>query len=195
LWAGHLHVGDVAVKCWWFPLVLFGAGCASSPAPAPNPSFPEEGFHFLGNNLICIVKTKEADDPHACYQIGAIKIGAPYLPKVNPQEELTLPNGVVASMFPIIRNDQHHAYWVLGHKGGRIVSVQLTGTYHSPDYAFASIMLGDAEEKVRNVLGPRYTIRGVEAIGGVMWDYAPFKISVELVAGKVYSIRVADENL
>ena len=183
------------MRCWLLPLVLSGAGCASNPTAAPKPSFPEPGFHFLGNNLTCIVKTEEADDPHACYQIGPIKVGGPYLPKVNPQKELALPNGVVASMFPILRNDNHHAYWVLGHKDGRVVSVQLTGTYQIPDYAFSTIVLGDSEDKVRNVLGPRYIIRAVEAIGGVMWDYAPFKISVELVAGKVYSIRVADENL
>jgi hypothetical protein len=56
-------------------------------------------------------------------------------------------------------------------------------------------MLGDSEEKVTSVLGPRHSAQEVKEISGVLWDYHPFAISIELVAGKVYSIRVADENL
>lgn len=178
------------MKLWWLPLVVLSAGCASSQPSATESTLPLEEYRFLGNHLVC--RTKYPDDPNACYRIGTIKIGAAYEPKVAPQKEVTLPNGVIASMFPIIKNDQHEAYWILGHKNGKVVSIQLTGNYPSADYALASIRLGDSEEKVARVLGPRHNVKEVKEIGGVLWDYYPFSISIELVGGKVYSMRVVE---
>ena len=61
------------------------------------------------------------------------------------------------------------------------------GDYPDVDYAFSSIRLTDPQSKVVQILGPRYVERKVDAIGGVMWDYHPFDITIECVGGKVYS--------
>jgi hypothetical protein len=55
--------------------------------------------------------------------------------------------------------------------------------------------LHDTEEKVLATLGPRARITVVKEIGGLLWDYRPFPISIELVHGRVYSIKIADPDL
>lgn len=151
-------------------------------------STPINTFRFLGNTLVC--KSDSRDDKYACMRIGRIKIGDPHTPRVKPLKELPQPNGVMSAVFPIFANEEHKAYWVIGHKDGKIVSIQLTGNYQREDLSFSTIMLDDPEEKVRWILGPRYIKNKVASINGDMWDYSPFPISVEVVNGKVYSIRV-----
>ena len=79
--------------------------------------------------------------------------------------------------------------------GVSIVTVQLTGNYSHPDLAFATIRLNDTEERVLAMLGPPANIRVVKEIGGLLWDYHPIPISIELVHGRVYSIKVAAPDL
>jgi hypothetical protein len=179
------------MKHGWAPIAALLAACANTPEQGSLPPVGE--YRFLGNGLVC--RTENPDDWNACYRIGAFKVGDAYKPSLTLQEDIQLAGGVVASVFPIIKNDQYEAYWVLGHKEGRIVSVQLTGNYPRPELAFSSIMLGDPQEKVQRILGPRYTVNEVKEINGAHWSYRPFAISVEIVGGKVHSIRVADENL
>jgi len=150
---------------------------------------PINTFRFLGNTLVC--KSESRDDKYACLRIGRIKIGDPHTPRVKPLKELPQSNGVISAVFPIITNEEHKAYWVIGHKDGKIVSIQLTGNYQSESLSFSTIMLDDPEEKVRQILGTRYVKTKVASINGDMWSYSPFPISVEIVKGKVFSIRVA----
>jgi hypothetical protein len=103
---------------------------------------------------------------------------------------VALAQGVTASAFSIIESQDRHAYWVIGHKDSRVVSIQLTGNHGHPDFSFSSIMLNDPKEKVSEILGPRHTVRRVPEVNGDVWDYYPFQISVEIVEGRVYSIRV-----
>ena len=152
-------------------------------------SVPINTFRFLGNQIMC--KMEKADDDYACLRIGPLKINSKYEPKSEPWKEIPQPNGVTASVFPIVANDEYEAYWVVGHKDGVIISLQLTGDYPDDRLNFATIKLADSEEKVKRILGPRYQESDVQDINGKIWDYVPFPISVEFKNGVVYSIRIS----
>jgi len=155
---------------------------------------PANTFRYVGNYLVCKQETP-AQNYLACLRIGPLRIGDPYraIRERNPKpfREVALDGGVIASAFRIVTSAEASAYWVIGHRDDTIVSIQLTGNYSHPDLAFATIQLNDSEEKVLALLGPRVHITVVREIGGLLWDYRPFPISIELVHGKVYSIRVA----
>ena len=153
---------------------------------------PINTFRFLGNALVC--KSDSADDDFACFRIGSLKIGDEYKARNKAWKEIQQIEGVTASVHPIVTNDEFNAYWVIGHKEGKITSIQITGNYPHEQIAFATIKLTDPKEKVREILGPRFHERKVESINGVMWDYYPFPITVELVDNKVYSVRVAEKT-
>lgn len=150
---------------------------------------PVNAFRNIGNTIIC--KT-QAQVNFPCMQIGAFKVGDPYQPVGQPMQEIALPMGDTASAFVILKTDTQHAYWVIGHKNGKITSVQLTGNHPDPGLTFSSIGLGDTEEKVRSLMGDGFARTPVEDIKGVEWDYSPFPFSFEFVNGKVYSIRTYD---
>jgi hypothetical protein len=155
---------------------------------------PANTFRYVGNHLVCKQDTP-AQNYLACLRIGPLRIGDPYQPfrkrSPKPYREAALDDGVIASAHRILSTSDAHAYWVIGHRDDRIVSIQLTGNHSHPDLAFATIRLNDSEETVLARLGPRRHITPVPAIGGILWDYRPFPISIEFVHGKVYSIKVA----
>ena len=159
---------------------------------------PANTFRYIGNDLVCKQDTP-APNYLACLRIGPLRVGDSYRavrglhPK--PWKEVALEDGVSAAAFLIIATGELNAYWVIGHRDDKIVSVQLTGNYSHPDLAFATIRLNDSEEKVLAMLGPRAQIRVVREIGGLLWDYHPFPISIEFVQGRVYSMRVAVPDL
>lgn len=153
---------------------------------------PMNTFRFVGGALIC---KSDTPDPASCLRIGGIKIGDSYQRirgVQNPFKEVALADGVTASAYVIGVHGNESAYWVIGHRDEKIVSIQLTGNFAHADYSFSTIRLADPEQKVREILGPRYAVRDVAEVGGVVWDYAPFPITIEMVKGKVYSIRLAD---
>ncbi len=153
---------------------------------------PVNTFRFLGNALVC--KSDSATDESACLRIGSLKIGAEYKPTSKPWKEVPVKNGVTVSVFSIIAKDDITAYWVIGHKDGRITSIQLTGNYSNENLSFSTIMLNDSKDKVKKVLGPRYRESDVDSIKGAMWDYYPFPISIEFTNDRVYSIRIAEST-
>lgn len=169
--------------------------------PAPKPLTPAEiedlkarsaaqplgTFRFIGNALVCKSKT---GDEYACFSIGPHQLGTPYRPADTPYREIPQAGGRTAAVFPIKVADGRQAYWVIGHKDGRISSVQLTGDLAVPEFAFSSITLGDPAAKVDELLGPRFRAFPVPEIGGVLRDYAPFEITIEFIDDKVYSIRI-----
>jgi hypothetical protein len=154
---------------------------------------PANTFRYIGNHLVCKQETP-AQNYLACLRIGPIRIGDAYRPirerMPKPFREIALEGGVIASAFRIVTTAEAGAYWVIGHRDEAIVSIQLTGNYSHPDLAFATIKLNDSEEKVLALLGPGH-ITEVREIGGLLWDYRPFPISIELIHGRVYSIKVA----
>jgi hypothetical protein len=155
---------------------------------------PANTFRYVGNHLVCKQDTP-AQDYLACLRIGPLRIGDSYRPfrkrQPKPFREVALDGGGIASAFRIVTTAEARAYWVIGHRDDTIVSIQLTGNYSHPDLAFATIRLNDSEEKVLALLGPRFLIAEVRGISGLLWDYRPFPISIELIHGRVYSIRVA----
>ena len=151
---------------------------------------PMNAFRFLGNQIIC--KTDRPDDNYSCFRIGGIKIGDKFEPKTKPWKVIPQPNDITASVFSIVENDEHYAYWVIGHREGVIVSLQLTGDFPDDRLAFATIKLSDSESKVADILGPRYKVSKVEEINGTIWDYAPFPITMEFKNGLVYSMRITE---
>ena len=159
---------------------------------------PANTFRYIGNDLVCKQDTP-AQNYLACLSIGPLRVGDSYRPMrdLNPKpwKEVALENGVSAAAFLIIATAELNAYWVIGHRDDKIVSVQLTGNYSHPDLAFATIRLNDSEEKVLAMLGPRAQIWVVREIGGLLWDYYPFPISIEFLQGRVYSMRVTAPDL
>lgn len=159
---------------------------------------PANTFRFVGNHLVCKQDTP-APNYIACLRIGPLRVGDSYRPirELNPKpwKEVALEGSASTSAFRIIATSETNAYWVIGHRDDQIVSIQLTGNYSHPDLAFATIRLNDTEEKVLAMLGPQANIRVVKEIGGLLWDYHPFPISIEFVHGRVYSIKVAAPDL
>lgn len=154
---------------------------------------PANTFRYVGNQLVCKQETP-AQNYVACLRVGPLRIGDSYRPfresNPKPYREATLDGGVIASAHRIATAANSHAYWVIGHRDDTIVSIQLTGNHSRPDLAFATIQLADSEEKVLARLGPRAEITAVREIGGFLWNYRPFPISIEFVHGRVYSIKV-----
>lgn len=150
---------------------------------------PINTFRFINNALVCISDTP---DEYACFQIGNLKIGQKYKPLEKSWKDVPQKNDVIASVHPIISDEKHSAYWVIGHKRGIITSIQLTGDYPLEELTFSTIKLTDSKEKVKNILGPRYLESKVESINGQMWDYAPFQITIEFKNEVVYSIRITE---
>jgi hypothetical protein len=159
---------------------------------------PANTFRFVGNRLVCKQDTP-APNYIACLRIGPLRVGDSYraFRERDPKswKETALEGGVSSSAFRIVATSDTNAYWVIGHRDDQIVTVQLTGNYSHPDLAFATIRLNDTEEKVLAMLGPPANIRVVKEIGGLLWDYLPIPISIELVHGRVYSIKVATPDL
>ncbi len=153
---------------------------------------PINTFRFLGNALVC--KSDSGEDDSACFRIGSLKIGEEYKPRNKAWKEISQGQGVTASVHPIVANDEFNAYWVIGHKEGKITSIQITGNYPHEKLVFSTIKLADPKEKVKEILGPRFHERKVESINGIMWDYYPFPITIELIDNKVHSIRVAEKT-
>lgn len=157
---------------------------------------PANTFRAVGDQLIC-KQERPAADYRACLRIGPIRVGESYpslrerYPK--PWKEYFLEGGGSAAVFQIIATRDVAAYWIIGHRDGKIVSVQLTGNYSHPDFSFATIRLNDTEEKVIAVLGRSRSIRPVTDIGGILWDYRPIPVSLEFVQGRVHSMKVAEE--
>ena len=151
---------------------------------------PFNTFRYIGNTIVCKTQTLPTD--FACLQIGMLKVGDSYQFSGQPMQEVTLPKGDTASAFAITKTNDSYAYWVIGHKDGKITSVQLTGNHVDPNVTFSNIGLGDSEDRVRSLLGTRFNKRPVKDISGIEWDYYPFPFSFEFVNGIVYSIRIYD---
>lgn len=154
-------------------------------------------FRFIGNTLIC--KSDKPDiNLNTCNRIGEITVGDSWNVIVEklgkPSRMIPLGAGTLAFVYFREAPDGSQSYWVVEKPEihNKVKAIQLTGYYKIPEVSFASIQLTDSEEKVRRILGPRYVVRKGPEIKGEMWDYAPFKITIEFLDGKVYSMRVSD---
>ena len=88
------------------------------------------------------------------------------------------------------------AYYVIEYErvGGEEIafSIQLTGDRPDGQHHFSCLDLGGPEARVTQQLGPpsERSPFDVGDVQGVVWSYAPLPVSIEIVDGKVYSMRV-----
>lgn len=183
-------IASVALLLW---ANAFGQQFNTEESQKQLDATPMNNFRFIGNTLIC--KMDRPDDFLACNRIGDFKVGDGWHTVSSrlgkPWRVVGRPNGVIAMAYLISSTEETKAYWVIENKQNTIASIQITGNYSNPSYSFSTIQLGDSEDRVTQVLGPNHSTEDVQEIRGVLWNYAPFPITVEFVNGKVYSIRVA----
>jgi hypothetical protein len=75
---------------------------------------------------------------------------------------------------------------------GIVRGLQLTGKPDSitENLPFSSIKLGASKDRVVDILGNPSSISNIPDMNGKLWNYAPFPISIEIVNGVVYSVRL-----
>lgn len=84
-------------------------------------------------------------------------------------------------------------YIVFRVRDGRITTIQLTGEGFF-DFGFAGLLLGDREADILKALGPPSDKRQGPQIKGMLWDYAPFPVSLEVKDGALYSVLVMEQR-
>ena len=169
-------------------------------ALAEEAAWPVHSFRAPNNTLTCKLPAPNLD--FGCLRIGELQIGSAWGEVTTrfgePWKREALPDGGVREVHVVDRDERQRtfSYWVLESRGGVLVSAQLTSNHPPQDAAtapaFSGIRLGDPEARVRELLGSRFQVTPVPPIGGVLWDYAPFRFSIEFVNGRVYSLRVHD---
>lgn len=155
-------------------------------------------FRRNGESLVCV--SEKPDSGYLpCLRIGPLSIGQrqaevekmlgePY--KVIEQDKKT-----TIKVYPIESKQDPQPYWVITFRSGAVHTIQLTGMENVNGYSFSSIKLGDQASRVTKVLGePLGGTKPIKDIGGILWRYFPFPISLELVKGKVTSIRIARDT-
>lgn len=95
---------------------------------------------------------------------------------------------------PFDEKQKEVPYIILYNEDGRTSIIQLTGQATTANLNFSSICLGDTEETVADVMCAPRGVSEVEDIGGYMWNYHPFPVTVEFIQGKVYSIRITSHK-
>ncbi|MBI3350628.1 MAG: hypothetical protein HY020_25960 [Burkholderiales bacterium] len=173
---------------------------AGEPPAIDAATWPLHSFRFSQNALACKLPSPDID--FGCLRIGELQIGTDWAGVTarfgEPWKREALPGGGVREVHLIDRDagQRTFSYWVLESRGGKLVNAQLTGNHPPQDPAtapgFSGLRLGDTEAKVRELLGPRFKAAPVLEISGVLWNYAPFCFSIEIVDGRVYSLRVHD---
>ncbi len=152
-------------------------------------------FRFSGNWIVCVCEDKSDTLFLCCLNLGLFGLGdsvsivdslfgSPFktIPKTDSSEVRAY------SLTPV--GDSMVPYIVVGHVNGRITSLQLTGEAIRDSLNFSSITLGDSTSHVESILGKPFVVKEVDEIEGVLWSYHPFRFSLEIVNGKVYSIKM-----
>jgi hypothetical protein len=169
-------------------------------ALAQDPAWPVHSFRANNGALACKLPAPYID--FGCLRIGELQIGSAWSEVTarfgEPWKREALPEGGVREVHVVDRDERQRtfSYWVLESRDGVLVSAQLTGNHPPQDAAtapaFSGIRLGDPEARLRELLGSRFQATPVPPIGGTVWDYAPFRFSIEVVNGRVYSLCVHD---
>ena len=158
-------------------------------------------FRYSGGELNCIsgVESAGQEPPYLdCLQIGPVRIGETLRTvsmKFGKARQTVNRGPVTERIYPISLNvpaGQRVPYWVIGFEGQRVISIQITGDLRVDQYAFSSIRIGDPESKLLKLFGPAGFSQPAPQIGGVMWGYSPYPVTLELKNGRVYSMRVSE---
>ncbi len=157
----------------------------------PDISPIKENAYFFNGALACAA-TENQSDSNACLNFNSIDF---YMNRAQIEEILGEPNQTmqrdsqVYFIYLIQNQKEDQPYLVITYDNNKPTSLQLSGSKVGDDFAFSGIRLGDGGSYVRHRLGEpsRQSQISQEVI---MWDYAPFPISIELKGGLVYSIRL-----
>ena len=184
-----------------YPLRLVLALCLALAAPLSVAQAAGGEFRYSGGKLNCISGAESALKEPAyidCLQIGPVQIGETLRTvsmKFGKARQTVDRGPVTERVYPISLNvpaGQRVPYWVIGFEGQRVVSIQITGDLRVEQYAFSSLRVGDPESKVLRLFGPAEFTQQVPQIGGVMWGYSPYPVTLEFKNGRVYSMRVSE---
>lgn len=170
----------------------------------------------VSGSIACTLTVTEAltGSYDSCLKLGALLLGieftglqgklsddkripTPFI--LNPRIVNVSPSGMRTLLMPItavqesgrVVGLQSYLVVVLA-SSGHVSSLQITGhpSEIADNLAFSSIKLGSPKQHVIDVLGLPSSVTDVPKVKGVLWDYAPFPFSVELVGGIVYSVRI-----
>lgn len=170
---------------------------------------PQMGLYSLfvdGSRHTCVAPSTDADGTIApCLRVGSVFVGAS---REHVEHHLGTP---WRSLEPRDSSRQMVAYRPSGDSliaretyfvveyervsGTEVVfSVQHTGSHRSSSHEMSCLGLGDSATVVRRQLGPPSdsSVFGKSEHGssGVSWYYSASPLSIELVDGRVYSLRV-----
>jgi hypothetical protein len=152
-----------------------------------------------------------------CLRLGALHLGMEFyklqialtdlktIPEqfiVNPRLVNKTPEGISTLMIPVAATKageqirmQSYLVVVMDSKG-IVKSLQLTGLPGDVQnkLPFSSITLGATQQSVMDILGLPSSVSDVPEIGGKMWSYFPFPITIEFKGGAVYSVRIHEPS-
>jgi len=184
-----------SLKYW--PVVFLAALSACRKAEVRPPA---NEFRTAGGSLVCHSDRSfnPSDVPPylTCLRFDAVRIGQDEKEVMDlfgdPWKTLQGADGSVTRVYSIKPSpNPPQPYWAVTFASGTVEAVQLTGTDADLPHAFSSIKLGAAEEHVLKILGGPSTRVPVQEIGGELWSYSPFPISLEFIRGRAVSIRIA----
>jgi hypothetical protein len=112
------------------------------------------------------------------------RLGKPY---ATPPD----PHGQLLSLYLLPTADTTDVpYLIVGAIEGIITSLQITGPPTTDAIQFNDIHLGDSISVVEEKIGPPSSTSLVEEVGATLWAYDPYPISIEIISGRVFSIRI-----
>jgi len=157
---------------------------------------PADGeYRRAGAGLACISSEKPvvgAPSGVPCLRIGPMRLGlsmAEVAKRLGQPERELKQGAAIVRVYRIQSDAAEVPYWVVTFTQGQVTAIQLTGR-EAGSLAFSSIRLGDPAGRVRELLGDPPATDEIQEIGGTRWSYRPHPFSLELVDGRVYSIRV-----
>lgn len=180
---------------------------------APADSTPGKGMHSLSlganvaeGELACSVPPAYADGSVVpCLRIAKIYVGQSETEVIGNVGHGWQEVGQVADRDVFVRpvfqdvERREAAYYVLEyerHGGERIVySVQITGQQPPLPHLFSCLELGDLAKDVRRQIGDPNSVEDFHDpkvdVYGELWRFDPYPITIEVVQGRIYSIRVS----
>lgn len=178
-------------------MLLFGLPMLSGTAPA----MAADDFRVTGGELVCgadVAPVESGIPPYGdCLGIGPVRIGETLRDvamRFGRAGKEVRQGAVTLRVWPVhlkVHPGASLPYWVIGFDDDRrVVSIQLTGDRRVDEYQFSSLRLGDSEARVREVLGEPSETEPVPAIGGEMWVWRPYPVTLEMKEGRIFSMRV-----
>lgn len=197
-------------------IALAGTDARASCRPATGLGAPRNAvpaktneYRRAGAGLYCVLEENAAKAvggdslPPAhrmCHLIGNVGVD---MARADVEATLGKPHRTVprgkddAAVYWLPTPNQPVGYYVVYYVGNIVDAVQATlASADAPSLtvAFSSIRPGDAAQQALDVLGlPKEVCTG-EGIMGEMWDYRPHEITLEVVRGRVFSIKVSNPH-